>query len=599
MYIFTACAGTPTQYDAPGLYEVSIRRVEDALGKGNISGAIQDYFILERRINKNGNFATNSAQIEMLGEELRADLVRNLEESLEGKNYERSLTHYFSIQQLGWLSLIEDLSLENGDALNRENLIRAIVRRDIEQDRGVRGLSYLRYLDTLSALGDEELELFYQSAIEEMKYPIARRVLQEQTSRGLDSQEEPVQQSLKEESRFSHGQLIRGTVTVWVNRGIKVQGGVGRPDRVIGSGFYVDRRGYILTNYHVISSEVDPKYEGYSRLYVRPSENPDQRIPARVIGFDPVFDVALLKVERSTDTVLSFSSGEDQAPGDRIYAIGSPGGLENSITSGIVSAVKRRFLQLGDVIQVDVPINQGNSGGPLLDEEGNLIGIVFAGIEQFEGVNFAVPVEWLAKVFPKLYERGEIEHPYLGISLQQLDEDSLEISYVVPGSPAYKLGLEAGEELVSLAGEKVSSITEAQRLLLAYLPGTVLSLTTRESDGDERTSYIAVAKRPETPLKAAVDLGHEENLFAPLFGMQVERVKDSLFRTSFQVTKVYRGGVADESGMSVNDPFSVQKWDFLPEDNVLLVQLRIKKRKAGFLETGVQLGAYISTPNIL
>jgi serine protease Do len=93
----------------------------------------------------------------------------------------------------------------------------------------------------------------------------------------------------------SFADMIEGTVTIWVNRGIRIEKGVGYPDRVIGSGFFIDTRGYLLTNYHVIKSEVDPAYEGYSRLFIRFNESTGERIPAKVIGYDTVFDLALLK----------------------------------------------------------------------------------------------------------------------------------------------------------------------------------------------------------------------------------------------------------------------------------------------------------------
>jgi S1-C subfamily serine protease len=378
---------------------------------------------------------------------------------------------------------------------------------------------------------------------------------------------------------------------------MRIEDGVGLPDRVIGSGFYVDRRGYIITNYHVIRSQVDPKYEGYSRLYIRPSKNPEDKIPARVVGYDSVFDIALLKVEMSPETVLSFSPVKQQAAGDRIYAIGSPGGLENTVTSGIVSATDRRFLQMGNVVQVDVPINQGNSGGPLLDGNGNLIGVVFAGIEQFEGINFAIPVQWVMHIFPQLYKEGRISHPFLGVSLNELDE-GLEVTYVLPSSPADRIGIQAGDVLRELAGTAVDSIVAAHDTILHYTPDTLVVI--KWSRGSMQHKGLTVlTTRPEIPLEKIIDYGQPEQLFAPAFGMQVEKIRDNLLGTRYLVKKVYNGSVADETGISVNDPFSLQQWKYLEEQKVLLAQIRIKKRKAGFLETGVQLGAYIETNDFL
>ena len=237
--------------------------------------------------------------------------------------------------------------------------------------------------------------------------------------------------------------MLEGTVTIWVNRGIRIEKGVGYPDRVIGSGFFIDARGYLLTNYHVIESEVDPKYEGYSRLFIRFNESTGEKIPAKVVGYDTVFDLALLKAETPARYSFGGSAGLRVSPGDKVFAIGSPAGLEKTITSGIVSATGRRFLEMGDAIQVDVPLNPGNSGGPLLSEGGDLIGIVFAGLEQFEGLNFAVPYVWIEHALPLLFKGGEAVHPWMGAALAET-EKGLEVVYTLPGEPGRPCGPRAG-----------------------------------------------------------------------------------------------------------------------------------------------------------
>ncbi len=119
------------------------------------------------------------------------------------------------------------------------------------------------------------------------------------------------------EARASFATMLKGTATIWVNRGVKIEKGVGYPDRVIGSGFFIDPRGYLLTNHHVIASEVDPAYEGFSRLFLRLSDDPTARIPAKVVGWDPVLDLALVKVEIVPGYVFSGSSSVAVEPGDR------------------------------------------------------------------------------------------------------------------------------------------------------------------------------------------------------------------------------------------------------------------------------------------
>ena len=238
--------------------------------------------------------------------------------------------------------------------------------------------------------------------------------------------------------------MISGTVTIMVNRGFKVENGVGYPDRVIGSGFFIDKRGYILTNHHVIESEVDPKYKGYSRMYVRLSDSAvGDRIPAKVIGYDTTFDLRLDKDRGDPRVHLRrVERAEDRSRGPHLRhrltgGSGEDGHLGDHLRHGA------RLLQVGDSMQVDVPLNPGNSGGPLLNEKGDVIGIVFAGIQQFPGLNFAVPFALVEKALPALYKGGKAVHPWLGMAVTET-EKGLKVVYVVPDEPAEVAGIKTG-----------------------------------------------------------------------------------------------------------------------------------------------------------
>ncbi|MDZ7793559.1 MAG: trypsin-like peptidase domain-containing protein [Spirochaetia bacterium] len=584
LILLAGCTGVPDKGAIQPLYEINVSRIEQAREDGRIVTAMQDLFLLRSRAEREGT-GEQSSELVVLQEKLKEDLKQKFQASLDKHEYETALRLSVSARQAAWEELLDSEHL----SLKRDH-----VMYELEKGNPVRALSLARQMDDFSIFEEEHLQQMLEAAIEEEKYTTAGMILEELGRRDVETVHQLPENSA---DKYSQAQLIRGTVTIWVNRGMRIEDGVGLPDRVIGSGFYVDRRGYIITNYHVIRSQVDPKYEGYSRLYIRPSKNPEDKIPAKVVGYDSAFDIALLKVEMSPETVLSFSPVKQQSAGDRIYAIGSPGGLENTVTSGIVSATDRRFLQMGNVVQVDVPINQGNSGGPLLDGNGNLIGVVFAGIEQFEGINFAIPVQWVMHIFPQLYKEGRISHPFLGVSLYKMDE-GLEVKYVLPGSPADRIGIQAGDVLKKLAGTAVDSIVAAHDTILHYTPETLVEI--KWSRGSMQHKGLTVlSTRPEIPLKKIIDYGQPEQLFAPAFGMQVEKIRDNLLGTRYLVKKVYNGSVADETGISVNDPFSLQQWKYLEEQKVLLAQIRIKKRKAGFLETGVQLGAYIETNDFL
>ena len=390
---------------------------------------------------------------------------------------------------------------------------------------------------------------------------------------------------------------VDGTVTVWVNRGIRLEGGIGYPDRVIGSGFFIDPRGYLITNHHVIASEVDTEYEGYSRLYVRLPDDPDERVPARVVGYDRIFDIALLKIELDAPYVLSFTGIRALEPGRRIIAIGSPGGLENTVTSGIISATGRRFLQMGDALQVDVPINPGSSGGPLLDEKGNLVGVVFAGIEQFEGVNFAIPSYWIQPFLPDLYVEGEVVHPWMGVAVEPVAR-GLEISYVAHRSPAVAAGLVPGDVITHIGQWESSRIGPAQRVILSYDPGALLPVTWIRGD-ETMTSLVALAERPYSPVEVALEEDLPDRLFPVLYGMRVSREGEvSLFK-KYRVDRVYRGSVADETGITAGDTFTAREFRVDEELRIAFLRIVVKKRTEGFMQTGIQLPAYVETDTFL
>jgi serine protease Do len=392
--------------------------------------------------------------------------------------------------------------------------------------------------------------------------------------------------------------ILKGTVTIWVNRGIRMEKGVGYPDRIIGSGFFIDSRGYLLTNYHVVKSEVDPTYEGYSRLFIRLSSETGDKIPAKVVGYDTAFDLALIKAEISPEFVFSGFSAEMTAPGDRIFAIGSPAGLEKTITSGIVSATGRRFLQMGDAIQVDVPLNPGNSGGPLLNEKGEVIGIVFAGLEQFEGINFAIPYFWIQKVLPLLYAGGRAVHPWLGMALMETDK-GLEVIYTMPNEPADKGGIQVGDIIISVDGAQFSKLKDAQDSLLNSAGAPSLVKVSFSRGGDICEGIFCLSARPESPVETALKKDSIESVIYPLFGMKLERIGSSFWKTEYVVQRVGKGSVADESGISEKDPLTIQDWTVDAKKGIAILQVYIKKAKQGFLESVIQIGAYLETDSFI
>lgn len=392
---------------------------------------------------------------------------------------------------------------------------------------------------------------------------------------------------------------INGTVTIWVDKGIKVERGMGFADRVIGSGFFISKDGYIVTNHHVISDLVDKKSESFSRLYIKLAEDSDTRIPAKVIGYDPEVDLALIKTEVDAPYVFTLGSSSDLDAGDKIYAIGSPVGLERTLTSGIVSATDRKLFTLGSVMQIDAAVNQGNSGGPCIDANGNVQAIVFAGMLQFEGLNFAIPVEYLKSLLPALYAGGKVLHPWLGCyghTKKELGKDAgLEVQYVFPGASASRARIVPGDLICEVDGQKVSTLEDMQNILMKSAAKSIIRVKYRRGEEQFLESDVYLGTRPENPGYNIYKGDIIAKSFLPIFGMQLVHVSTSNSR-KYSIEQILKGSVADESGFSENDPVEIRNIKLLEDNSVIYAEIYAKNRKKGYLDGVMAIGSQLDSP---
>ena len=481
----------------------------------------------------------------------------------------------------------------------------------------------------------ENLWNLYKNAIDEKNYYEAMKYLKSlETSGFSDSQKLSSEKSISENKSFEElsklflqevpglqsdsekkpktiADCMDATVTIWVDRGIKVQNGSGYADIVIGSGFFIDRRGYLVTNHHVIDSMVNPKYEGFSRLYIKLLEDSDTKIPAKVIGYDSVLDLALLKVEVEPKFVLELGTSADLKIGDKVSAIGTPIGLEGTLTSGIISSTERKLMTLGNVFQLDAAVNSGNSGGPLIDENLKVQAIVFAGMLQFQGLNFAIPVEYLRQELSLMYNRSEVVHSWIGCyghtKRNGKQKVGLEIQYVLPGSPAFLAGLKEGDVITSVDGKKVLSLEDFQFICMGYEPETLLSFSyvtgysdenLSENGNDELTEkkgYLYLDKRPKEPGHEIFKTDFIQNGFIPLFGMKMIPAS-TLNKNSYTIEKVIKGSAADELNFSKFDAVTVRDMKIDMENEYIFVQIYSKRKKKGFLDITMVLSAPFDNP---
>ncbi len=558
------------------LDEATINKLNTYLEEGRYGTVLQDVMTLKREYP--GRITNEIFKIE---EEALVLLRNNFTEAVNAEEWGEALAYYSEISVIPGIGIPEFWT--------RGSLLRKLSESQLG-DSTISAL--INFQKSLSwDLPDYDTFIKYGNlALEEECREVLRVITLQMDIAGMESPPS-FKEFLNQEG--TPIDFMVGTVTIWVNKGIRLEQGMGYADRVIGSGFFIDKRGYLVTNYHVIESEVDPEYSGFSRLYIRlPGEQGD-KIPAEVVGWDPVFDIALLKTSMEPGYIFSFKDDAEYVPGDKIYAIGSPGGLENTITSGIISATGRKLLEMGDTIQVDVPINSGNSGGPLLNESGELIGVVFAGIEQFEGVNFAIPSNWLSSRIPSFYQGERQNIPWMGLSVYE-GKSGLEALYTYPASPVERCGIHPGDKLLSVNGVSVTTAQEVQKIMLSLDGQRIIAADWRRGE-EEFSTIINLEERPVVPLEQALEIDSIERLVLPLFGMDIE----STGSKNYVIKKVYPGMTAEETGLSENDPLTIYDWNYEEEYQVLLIEIRVKKRKAGFMESVVQIAAYVKVSNLI
>ena len=269
-----------------------------------------------------------------------------------------------------------------------------------------------------------------------------------------------------------------------------------------GSGFVYDDQGHIVTNDHVV--------EEANSFQVRIGAD-TKPIPARLVGKDPSSDLAVLKVDPGAVKrgLQPLELGDSKAlePGDQTIAIGSPFGLEGTVTSGIVSSLGRTItapnnFPIADAIQTDAAINPGNSGGPLLDGNGRVIGVnsqIKSGSGSNSGVGFAVPVSTVKFVVPQIENGGKVKRAYLGIrNGDTSDLSGALVGGVVAGGPAEKAGVRNGDKITQIDDRRITGSDDVSAAVAAREPGEQAKVTV-ERGGDRRTLTVDLGTRPDTP----------------------------------------------------------------------------------------------------
>ncbi|MDR0909295.1 MAG: S1C family serine protease [Spirochaetaceae bacterium] len=443
------------------------------------------------------------------------------------------------------------------------------------------------------ALGADDAILFLDEAYKQKQRRMTAyflSLLQEEEAASIDNAAE-IASYVK--GKDSPADMIKGVATVLVDHGYKAQLGIAYREQMLGSAFFIDAAGYLITNYHVISSEVDSSYEGYSRMYIRMGNASAPRLRAKVIGYDKGLDLALIKAEVKPEYIFSVVDAAAPVIGDSVTAIGSPAGLEKTVTQGIISATGRRLLELGEVVQIDAALNPGNSGGPIVDGEGRLVGVAFAQVQNNPGLNFMIPIEMLIQALPSLIKGGGAERPWIGLCVQE-QVDGLDVYYTAPLTPAADMQLNEGAVITGFNGQS-HTLPDLQIESLSTRPGELVFVQTKTDH-----YLVQTVPRPSQPLLAASDVDSKNHLSAAFFGMILETAgKEGPFMQNYRVQRVIRGSIADDSGLSAGDPVRLHTFKVYQKEGYVELSLGVKKRSSGFLDTQLRLYASLDTPDTL
>ncbi|MEO0398977.1 MAG: Do family serine endopeptidase [Pseudomonadota bacterium] len=333
-----------------------------------------------------------------------------------------------------------------------------------------------------------------------------------------------------------------------------------------GSGFFVDADGHIVTNNHVV--------EGSDVIKVRLA-NGDE-LEATLIGADPLTDLAVVKVEpKKGQPFVTFAEDVNLRVGETVVAVGNPFGLGGTVTSGIVSAIggENRQGQFLDYIQIDAPINRGNSGGPTFDLMGRVVGVntaIYSPTGGSVGIGFAIPARIAQATVKQLVDNGSVTRGWLGVSLRELDTTMAAalgresttgafIEDVLPGTPAQKAGLEAGDLILKLNDRAIEDTIDLSRTVSSFAPGETVRIAFLR-DGKEKTLRVKLGERSaegdedeaETPANdnGQDSMDKELGLGAATLTDELRdryRLDDNV--SGVVVTDVARGSAASEAGL--------------------------------------------------
>lgn len=336
-----------------------------------------------------------------------------------------------------------------------------------------------------------------------------------------------------------------------------------RMQSALGTGFIISKDGYIVTNNHVVQNA--------DKIYVTLADqnNKQDKAEAKIIGTDSETDLALLKISVKNDLPsVKFGDSDKMEVGDWVVAIGNPFGLSNTVTTGIVSA-KGRDIHAGpydNFIQTDASINPGNSGGPLLNLDGEVIGINTAIAASGQGIGFAIPSKLASSIIEQLKSGQKVSRGWIGVTIQDLDDVTAKalglkdqkgalIGSVMPNEPAAKAGLKAGDIVINIGNTPINSASDLTRVIASYKPNNKVNVTVIR-DGKEKQFTVQLGERNANSQAGNKDIQKGSNLGLSLRELtnqdrQSLRIPENI--NGILIADVKQNGLAAKAGIMPQD----------------------------------------------
>jgi serine protease Do len=350
----------------------------------------------------------------------------------------------------------------------------------------------------------------------------------------------------------------------------------------VGSGFVISKDGYILTNNHVV--------EDADQIKVKLADG--KEYDGKVIGRDPKTDLAVVKIAGASDLhPLDLGNSDDLMVGNWVVAIGSPFGLEETVTAGIVSA-KGRAIGSGpydNFIQTDASINPGNSGGPLVNLKGEVVGINTAIIAGGQGIGFAIPINMAKQIVPQLEEKGHVTRGWLGVSIQEMTPELAKtlglkekkgalVAQVVSGGPAERAGIEQGDVIVAFDGKDVSSSKDLPRIVASTSVGKEVTVKLSR-DGKVMDRQVKVGEMEEKGVEVSKAPSSHKSLGITVQNLTPETAKELGLKkdTGVVVARVEPGSPAADAGIQTGDV--IREVNRKPVNNVDDFAQKVEKAK--------------------